>query len=169
MPTFTGTNNAEIIPSLLLGPVQAIGNDTVNALGGNDIAIGWSGDDVISGGSGADVIIGGLLNAAGVITASGNDTSDYTTSAAGVTVDLSTVVNLVLPILGLNVQLTGASQGFGGDAQGDYMVGILNLRGSNVNDFLKGSAVSNTLEGQDGNDILHDGGFGTAADTLIGG
>ncbi|MFI0845364.1 calcium-binding protein [Mesorhizobium sp. IMUNJ 23232] len=169
MPTFTGTNSAEILPSLVLGPLQALGNDVVDALGGNDIAIGWSGDDVIRGGSGADVIIGGLLNAAGVITLSGNDTADYTNSAAGVTVDLSTVVNLVLPILGLNVQLTGASQGFGGDAEGDYMVGILNLLGSNNNDSLKGSAVSNTLNGQDGNDILNDGGFGTAADTLIGG
>ena len=168
MATFTGTNSAEIIPSLLLGPVQAIGNDFVDALGGNDIAIGWSGDDVIRGGSGADVIIGGLLNAAGVITASGNDTADYTNSAAGVTVDLSTVDNLVLPILGLNVQLTGASQGFGGDAEGDYMVGIVNLLGSNNTDSLKGSAVANTLNGQGGNDVLHDGGVG-AADTLIGG
>ncbi|MEQ1956030.1 calcium-binding protein [Mesorhizobium sp. CN2-181] len=169
MATFTGTNGGEILPSLLLGPVQALGNDTVNALGGNDIAIGWAGDDVISGGSGADVIIGGLLNAAGVITLSGTDTSDYTTSSSGVTVDLSTIVNLTLPILGLNVQLTGASQGFGGDAEGDYMVGIVNLRGSNANDSLKGSGVANTLEGQGGNDILHDGGVGTAADTLIGG
>ncbi|MDQ6435649.1 calcium-binding protein [Mesorhizobium sp. LHD-90] len=169
MATFTGTNDAEILPSLLLGPVQATGNDFVDALGGNDIAIGWSGDDVVRGGSGADVIIGGLLNVAGVITASGDDTADYTNSAAGVTIDLSTIVNLVLPILGLNVQLTGASQGFGGDAQGDYLVGINNLRGSNTHDTLTGSAnAANTLEGQGGNDILHDGGVGVA-DTLIGG
>ncbi|MGO4125379.1 calcium-binding protein [Inquilinus sp. YAF38] len=167
MATFTGTNGAEIIPSLLLGPVQALGNDFVDALGGDDIAIGWSGDDVIRGGAGADVIIGGLLNLAGIITLSGVDASDYTTSVAGVTIDLSTLVNLTLPILGINVQLTGASQGFGGDAQGDYLVGIVNLLGSDTGgDNLTGSAAANNLNGQGGDDTL-DGQGGN--DTLIGG
>jgi Ca2+-binding RTX toxin-like protein len=176
MANFTGTNGAEIIPSLLLGPVQAIGDDVVNALGGDDIAIGWSGDDVISGGAGADVIIGGLLNLAGVITLSGIDASDYTTSVDGVTIDLSTLVNLTLPILGINVQLTGASQGFGGDAQGDYLVGIVNLLGSDTGgDNLTGSSAANTLNGQGGADTLDgEGGNdilvgGNGTDTLYGG
>ncbi|WP_437372999.1 hypothetical protein [Inquilinus limosus] len=132
MTDFTGTNGAEIIPNLIIGPVQAIGNDFVDAQGGDDVAIGWSGDDVIRGGAGADVIIGGLLNAAGVITLSGIDAADYTNSAEGATVDLSVIVDLVLPILGIDIQLTGASQGFGGDAQGDYLVGIVNLLGSDT-------------------------------------
>ncbi|MBW8725057.1 MAG: hypothetical protein JF625_07895 [Inquilinus limosus] len=50
MATFTGSNGAEILPNLLIGPVQAVGNDFIDALGGDDIAIGWSGDDVIRGG-----------------------------------------------------------------------------------------------------------------------
>ncbi|WP_343717908.1 calcium-binding protein [Inquilinus sp.] len=167
MATFTGSNSAEILPDLIIGPIQAIGNDFVDALGGDDIAIGWSGDDVIRGGAGADVIIGGLLNAAGIITLSGIDAADYTTSVDGVTVDLSVLVNLTLPILGINIQLTGASQGFGGDAQGDYLVGIVNLIGSNTGgDNLSGSAAANTINGQGGDDTL-DGQGGN--DILLGG
>jgi Ca2+-binding RTX toxin-like protein len=176
MATFTGTNGAEVLPDLILGPVQGIGNDFVDALGGDDVAIGWSGDDVIRGGAGADVIIGGLLNAAGVITLSGIDAADYTTSVDGVTIDLSTLVSLTLPILGINIQLTGASQGFGGDAQGDYLVGIVNLIGSNTGgDNLTGSAAANTINGQGGNDTLDGQGGndillgGAGDDTLVGG
>jgi len=174
--TFTGTNGAEILPNLILGPVQGIGNDFVDALGGDDIAIGWSGDDVIRGGAGADVIIGGLLNAAGIITLSGVDAADYTTSVDGVTIDLSVLLNLTLPILGINIQLTGASQGFGGDAQGDWLVGIVNLIGSNTGgDNLSGSAAANTMNGQGGDDTLNGQGGndillgGAGDDVLIGG
>jgi Ca2+-binding RTX toxin-like protein len=176
MATFTGSNGAEILPDLIIGPVQGIGNDFVDALGGDDIAIGWSGDDVIRGGAGADVIIGGLLNAAGIITYSGVDAADYTTSVDGVTIDLSVTVNLTLPRLGINIQLTGASQGFGGDAQGDYLSGIVNLIGSNTgDDNLSGSAAANTINGQGGNDTLNgnDGNDillgGAGNDVLIGG
>lgn len=167
MATFTGSNSAEVFPDLIVGPVQAIGNDFVDALGGDDIAIGWSGDDVIRGGSGADVIIGGLLNAAGVITDSGIDAADYTTSAAGVTIDLSVTVSLTLPMLGINLQLVNASQGFGGDAQGDFLRGIANLIGSNTgDDSLTGTASANTLSGQGGADVL-DGKGGN--DIVLGG
>jgi len=176
MATFTGSNSAEVIPDLIIGPVQGIGNDFVDALGGDDVAIGWSGDDVIRGGAGADVIIGGLLNAAGIITLSGVDAADYTTSVDGVTIDLSVLVSLTLPILGINIQLTGASQGFGGDAQGDYLSGIVNLIGSNTGgDNLTGSAAANTMNGQGGNDTLDGQGGndillgGAADDILIGG
>ncbi|WP_342238723.1 beta strand repeat-containing protein [Inquilinus sp. OTU3971] len=176
MATFTGSNSAEVLPDLIIGPVQAIGNDFVDALGGDDVAIGWSGDDVIRGGAGADVIIGGLLNAAGIITLSGIDAADYTTSVDGVTIDLSVLVSLTLPILGINIQLAGASQGFGGDAQGDYLVGIVNLIGSNTGaDNLSGSAAANTLNGQGGDDTLDGQGGndillgGAGDDTLVGG
>lgn len=167
MATFIGSNGSEILSDLLLGPVQAIGNDFVDALGGDDIAIGWSGDDVIRGGAGADVIIGGLLNAAGVITPSGIDAADYTTSVDGVTIDLSVTVSLTLPMLGINLQLVSASQGFGGDAQGDYLQGITNLIGSNTGgDNLTGTASANTFNGQGGNDVLN--GMG-GNDILLGG
>ena len=167
MATFTGSNASEILPDLIIGPVQGIGNDFVDALGGDDIAIGWSGDDVIRGGAGADVIIGGLLNAAGVITPSGINAADYTTSVDGVTIDLSVTVSLTLPMLGINLQLVNASQGFGGDAQGDYLQDITNLIGSNTGgDNLTGSAGANTFNGQGGNDALN--GMG-GNDILLGG
>jgi Ca2+-binding RTX toxin-like protein len=176
MATFTGSNSSEILPDLIIGPVQGIGNDFVDALGGDDIAIGWSGDDVIRGGAGADVIIGGLLNAAGVITPSGIDAADYTTSVDGVTIDLSVTVSLTLPMLGVNLQLNNASQGFGGDAQGDYLQGIVNLIGSNTGgDNLTGTAGANTFNGQGGNDVLNGMGGndillgGAGDDRLIGG
>lgn len=167
MATFTGSNSNDTLPDLIIGPVQAIGNDFVDALGGDDIVVGWSGDDVIRGGTGADAIIGGLLNAAGVITNSGIDAADYTTSVDGITIDLSVTVNLTLPMNGINLQFVGASQGFGGDAQGDYLQGIVNLIGSNVSaDTLTGNSAANTFNGQGGNDIL-DGQSGN--DILLGG
>jgi Ca2+-binding RTX toxin-like protein len=165
--TFTGSNGAELFPDLMNGPIQAIGNDFVDALAGDDIAIGWSGDDVIRGGAGADVIIGGLLNSSGVITASGIDAADYTTSIDGVTIDLSVTVSLILPMLGVNLQLTNAAMGFGGDAQNDFLQDITSLIGSNTgSDTLTGSAGANTLNGQGGNDILT--GLG-GSDILLGG
>ncbi|MFI0846969.1 beta strand repeat-containing protein [Mesorhizobium sp. IMUNJ 23232] len=176
MATFTGSNSAEVIPDLIIGPVQGIGNDFVDALGGDDVAIGWSGDDVVRGGEGADAIIGGLLNAAGVITNSGIDAADYTTSVGGVTIDLSVTVSEVRPMLGINIQFTAASQGFGGDAEGDYLQGIVNLIGSNTSgDNITGNAGANTVNGQGGDDVLsgNDGNDillgGAANDRLIGG
>jgi len=103
----------------------------------------------VRGGAGADAIIGGTVNAAGVITAAGLDTADYTSSVDGVTIDLSTTISLTLPLQGLNLQFTNASQGFGGDAQGDYLQDIVHLTGSNTGaDTLTGNALANTLNGQ---------------------
>ncbi|MFI0849246.1 calcium-binding protein [Mesorhizobium sp. IMUNJ 23232] len=176
MATFTGSNSAEIIPDLIIGPIQAIGNDFVDALGGDDVAVGYSGDDVIRGGAGADVVIGGMLNAAGIITPSGINAADYTTSVDGVLIDLSVLVSLTLPILGINIQLTNASQGFGGDAQGDWLTDITNLIGSNTGgDNLTGNSGANTINGQGGDDVLDGNGGndillgGAANDRLIGG
>jgi Ca2+-binding RTX toxin-like protein len=176
MATFTGSNSAEVLPDLIIGPVQGIGNDFVDALGGDDVAIGWSGDDVIRGGEGADAIIGGLLNAAGVITNSGIDAADYTTSVGGVTIDLSVTVSEVRPMLGINIQFTAASQGFGGDAEGDYLQGIVNLIGSNTSgDNITGTTGANTFSGQGGDDVLNGNGGndillgGAGDDRLIGG
>jgi Ca2+-binding RTX toxin-like protein len=113
------------------------GNDRIYAHGGNDTINGNNGDDMIIGGAGADAIDGG----------NGNDTANYHTSAAGVTVSLS----------------TGA--GLGGEAQGDTLDEIENLVGSDHNDSLIGDGGANTLTGRDGDDLLWGGGGG---DTLLG-
>jgi Ca2+-binding RTX toxin-like protein len=169
MAVFNGTAGADILPSLLLGPIQGLGDDTMNGLGGDDIIAGYSGNDVIDGGTGADVLIGGILNVAGGIGGiqlSGVDTADYHDSSAGVSVDLSVVLAININILGISLALTGASVGSGGDAEGDTLVGFTNLTGSAFADFLGGSSTANTLSGGDGDDILRGGG---GADALVGG
>ena len=110
-----------------------IGTKAVNALDGS------SGDDLLRGGAGADTLVGGL----------GNDTADYSTSTAGV-----------------NIDLADSDKNSGGDAAGDRLVTVENVTGSNVNDTLSGDDNGNILSGGKGNDSLV-GGLG--ADTLDGG
>ena len=76
--------------------------DVLRGLGGNDMLFGGSGNDTLDGGAGADMLIGGA----------GKDTADYSSSSAGVNVNL----------------VTGL--GCGGDAQGDMLSGIENIVGS---------------------------------------
>jgi len=115
------------------------GNDTLIGNAGINILAGDAGTDVLRGGAGADRLDGGA----------GTDTATYYTGAAGVMVDLA------------------ADTGSGGDAQGDTLVGIENLTGSNLgNDTLLGNAGANTLSGWGGGDVLRGG---AGADRLDGG
>ena len=102
------------------------GNDSLVGNGGNDYLYGYGGDDTLSGGLGADYLDGG----------GGTDVAVYSTSKAGVSVDL----------------LTGV--GSGGDAQGDTLTGIENLIGSTASDSLTGDSNDNVFSGQGGNDTL---------------
>lgn len=99
---------------------------------------GGDGDDTVEGRAGADTLVGG----------EGFDTAEYVSSTTGVNINLA------------------ASTGSGGDAEGDSLVEIEAVVGSEFNDKLVGDAVANQLSGQGGNDTL-DGGAG--ADTLKGG
>jgi VCBS repeat-containing protein len=104
---------------------------------GNDHLYGLGGNDILDGGSGADRMDGG----------SGVDTVTYAFSIAGVTVNLSQSMQL------------------GGYANGDTLLGIENLIGSQFDDSLSGDQGGNTLQGLGGNDRL----VGSAgADILIG-
>jgi Ca2+-binding RTX toxin-like protein len=116
------------------------GDDTIGGSSLDDLLMGFSGDDAVNGGEGSDTLIGG----AGSDALNGGDGSDwasYSGSANEVFVDLQS--GLV----------------FSGDATGDTLTDIENVRGSAFGDVLTGNAGSNHL---------HDGGFG-AADTLTGG
>ncbi|MGK9167536.1 M10 family metallopeptidase C-terminal domain-containing protein [Inquilinus limosus] len=114
------------------------GNDSLIGNAGANVLQGWNGADVLRGGAGADRLDGGA----------GVDTASYYTDTAGVGVNLAT---------GL---------GSGGEAQGDTLIGIENLSGSQGNDSLVGSAGTNLLQGWNGADVLRGG---AGADRMDGG
>ncbi len=105
---------------------------------GNNALTGGAGDDLLDGGAGADQLIGGT----------GVDTVDYTASKQGVQVSL------------------GTGQGLSGDAQGDRLQDVENLRGSDHDDELTGNSGVNRLESGSGDDTLEGAG---GADELRGG
>jgi Ca2+-binding RTX toxin-like protein len=98
--------------------------DVLHGLAGDDMLFGGSGNDTLDGGPGADIMLGGA----------GSDTADYSSSAAGVTVNLASGV------------------GTGGDAQGDVLGGTENIIGSAQADVLMGDSGANMLAGGPGND-----------------
>jgi Ca2+-binding RTX toxin-like protein len=105
---------------------------------GNDTIVGNVEANVIAGGAGADLLDGGA----------GSDTVTYANAASGVSVNLSSGVNI------------------GGDAQGDQLIGFENVVGSAYADTLTGDAQANLLTGNAGKDTLVGG---AGADTLDGG
>ena len=130
------------------------------AVGGN-VLTGTATNNVFAGGLAADTITGG----------GGVDTIDYSRSASGVTVNL-----------------TSGSYA-GGEAQGDVVTGMTNVTGSATGanaltgdgsaNLLIGGAGADTLSGAGGNDTLYagrnivsNGGFeagGTGGTNLLGG
>ncbi|WP_299538047.1 calcium-binding protein [uncultured Herbaspirillum sp.] len=102
-------------------------NDLLYGGTGNDVLIGGSGNTFFEGGAGADQIVGGLNS-----TGTNVNTASYAGSSAGVTVNL----------------VTGA--GTGGDAQGDQLSNIQNLRGSAFDDTFVANAAVNRLDGGSG-------------------
>ena len=132
------------------------GSDTLNGGAGNDSLSGGIGDDVLNGGADNDTLAGDE-GADALDGDAGSDWTYYHTSDAGVTVDLE------------------AGTGIGGHAQGDTLVNIENILGSDHDDVLTGDATGNALYGALGNDVLHGGdgndvlNGGAANDTLDGG
>lgn len=119
------------------------GNDNLNGGEGDDTLAGGADDDVIEGGAGADIIDGG----------EGNDTASYSDASGPVTVDLSLAT--------AQGDLVGDS-----DEDGDVLVSIENLVGSDHDDVLTGDDNANVIHGGDGDDTI-DGGAGD--DTIVGG
>jgi Ca2+-binding RTX toxin-like protein len=112
-------------------------DDVIRGDQGANHLVGGDWDDRLEGEAGADVIDGGA----------GVDTADYAGSSAGVRVDL------------------GAGTATGGDAEGDVLLGIENLSGSDHADRLVGDAGANMLSGGAGDDVLEGG----AGDDLLEG
>ena len=99
-------------------------NGTGNTL--DNVIIGNDGNNILAGLGGADTLDGGQ----------GIDTASYVASAAGVNVSLAT------------------GHGSGGDAQGDTLVNVENLTGSQFDDTLEGNAGNNVLAGGLGIDTV---------------
>lgn len=143
------------------------GNDTILGGAGNDLLYGEADNDSLVGGAGNDTLVGDigndtLIGGAGADSLSGGqglDFADYSASAAGVSVDLT----------------TGLGGGIGSDAAGDTLYGVDGLYGSAFNDTLIGyddqstsgaDQYTNVFYGGAGNDLL-DGRGGD--DSLFGG
>jgi Ca2+-binding RTX toxin-like protein len=105
---------------------------------GTNAFLGSAGNDIIMGRGGADIISGDA----------GWDYALYTTSTAGVNINLTTGTNT------------------GGDAEGDIIQQIEGIIGSSYDDTLMGDNGTNILKGESGNDTLN--GMG-GNDLLYGG
>ncbi|MGL4965429.1 MAG: calcium-binding protein [Inquilinus sp.] len=114
-----------------------LGDDFLHGFTGNDLLFGEAGDDLLSGGAGADTLDGGA----------GIDRVSYGGFAA-VTVSLST--HMVS----------------GGDAEGDVLLNIEEVVGTQFNDVLSAAAEGSRLDGWIGDDTLSGG---SGDDVLIGG
>ena len=143
----------------------AAGDDIIFGEDGNDTLNGNSDDDFLVGGKGADVLDGGLFGST-IFGFLGEDTASYFNADSGVEVSLA------------------SGTGSKGDAEGDQLIGIENLEGSDFEDELTGDDNNNKIcglngndeiEGGNGNDVLKgDGGNdelegGNGNDTLTGG
>ena len=111
---------------------------------GNDILMGQAGDDVLDGGNGNDILEGGM-GADELDGGDGMDTAAYTMSEEGVTINLGNVG-------------TARPVATGGDAMGDTLMDIENVRGSMDDDMLTGDGEDNKLYGNQGDDELMGGG-----------
>ena len=104
--------------------------DAIWGYGGDDEIYGGDGWDYLTGGAGADYLDGG----------GAFDQAIYADSPVGVMVFLS------------------PGLGFGGTAEGDVLVNIENVSGSEYDDVLSGDGGRNELYGRNGNDTLKGGG-----------
>ena len=121
-----------------------VGNAVANYLNGrdgDDRLWGSGGDDILEGGAGADMLNGGA----------GDDYAYYTNSGVGVL-----------------VRLHAAHAVKYGEAEGDTLIDIEHLVGSEHNDILAGDGEDNILEGRNGDDVLYGGPAG-GDDEMYGG
>lgn len=173
------------------------GADSVAGGSGNDSIEGGAGNDTLQGGAGADTLIGGdgqnyVSGGTGDDSLVGNSSDDFTNmegDAGADTLDGSAgiwdIASYFNSAGAVNVDLSDTLAETGGDAQGDVLIGIEQVDGSNLgddtitaddsgmqikgwggDDSLTGGAGADILEGDAGNDTL-DGGAGD--DTIEGG
>lgn len=132
------------------------GNDILDGAAGNDILYGLGGDDTLDGGTGGDWMFGGTGND---LLLAGDGEADYVDGGEGVdTVSYATATE------GAWVDMEGGSHA--GAAEGDILVSIENVIGTDYADLIAGDAANNEISGGAGDDYMI-GGDGN--DTLDGG
>jgi Ca2+-binding RTX toxin-like protein len=164
---YQGTSGADIFDGSRITSNHSV---EANGRSGDDQLLGGAGDDILDGGDGADRLSGGG-NADRLVGGAGADTADYSTSPKG------------KAGVGVHVDLATNANSFG-DAAGDQLSSIENIRGSAFADSLRGDdganrlwgeggadelsgrAANDSLDGGAGNDLLNGGG---GFDTLAGG
>ncbi|MFO1035818.1 MAG: calcium-binding protein [Geminicoccaceae bacterium] len=137
MALVNGTNGNDIGVFALNGTADA---DLILGLNGIDQLTGYGGADTLMGGLGNDLLFGGQ----------GIDTASYVYSTSGVYVALGEHRSLAM---------------YGAEDH-DSLLGIENVTGSALHDYIIGDDGANTLRGEGGSDQLEGGG---GADELIGG
>ena len=129
------------------GTDTLIGIEQVDGGAGNDTLTGGSGDDAFDGGAGNDTLNGG---------AGAEDGARYSQSTAGVIVNLSAGS---ITVNAITVAAGKANDGMGGT---DSLLNIENARGSDFDDYIRGSDAAGTTQsfsGDSGDDTI-DGGAG---------
>jgi Ca2+-binding RTX toxin-like protein len=121
---------------------------------GDDVLTGDAGTNFFNGNGGNDTLVGGA-SADSLHGGEGDDTFDpgtgfdYVNGGGGIdTLDLRNSVE------GVGVHLAYAA-GFRGDALGDGIAGVENVKGTNLSDIFYGDTAGNVLEGYDGIDEFH--------------
>ncbi|MES2678088.1 MAG: tandem-95 repeat protein, partial [Pseudomonadota bacterium] len=120
--TITGTNSKDTLTGTNLNDQISGGANADILYGGlgNDTLLGGSSDDILIGGEGSDILDGGTA----IDTASYNDS------------DASIIINLEL---NTNINNPNFHTAQGGTAEGDILINIENITGSNFNDNLTGN------------------------------
>src|SRR5262245_7365942 len=116
---YQGTAKGDLLYSIENVTGSLFGDDILIGDSNANVLSGLGGDDVLEGRAGADTLDGGW----------GNDKASYLHSPVGVTVNL----------------LWGSASG--GDAEGDKLINIDSLYGSEFDDGLFGDDGANTLNG----------------------
>lgn len=123
--------------------------ENVEGGAGDDVLLGGLSEDLLTGGAGADYIDGG----------EGVDAVSYADQAEGVTVTLT----------------DDGSEVAGTSSEGDTLLNVENVIGSDSDDVISGNSSDNIIKGGEGNDILRGGGGsdtldgGAGSDVLVGG
>lgn len=135
------------------------GDDDIHGEDGNDLLFGDAGDDEVYAGQGNDSLFGGDDNDLLM----GSYGADFIDGGAGI----DTVMFHGNPdgFFGVNVNLEKGTAS-GADAEGDVIVNVENIQGSQYDDTITGDDQDNTLLGGRGDDVVN-GGDGD--DVLVGG